>query len=303
MEVGGDFPFVRRIVGITVCNLVGSVYNEGIWVRGQWTGMEKKRTPEGNRAWAQEFNEGGRSRDCRGCTGVVVLRVCGSHICLCCLHLCMAMSRLLVAFVKWAAGSLTSRQQAEVDVILRREKTGLRVKGSQTPDGEEGYRLLHCWEDLGVALGTSAEVDEAVLGMRDLLRDLYVTFLPPVLPKCKEVAKAFRAAMGPDTMSSYLFFLEEDADWLLGELAARGPYGLAMFSGDVLESFNRLLKISYNDHSNRGAQWGEGEFGALDATGDVLRQVMEWIFLWFHVPLAMGTGHRVHQCRAQEQCE
>ena len=49
VEVGGDYPFVRRIVGVTVCNLVGSVYNEGIWVGGMWTGMVKKRTAEGNR--------------------------------------------------------------------------------------------------------------------------------------------------------------------------------------------------------------------------------------------------------------
>ena len=50
VEVGRDFPFVRRMVGVAVCTLVGSVYNEGIWVGGVWTEMKKKRTVEGNRA-------------------------------------------------------------------------------------------------------------------------------------------------------------------------------------------------------------------------------------------------------------
>jgi hypothetical protein len=153
-------------------------------------------------------------------------------------------------------------------------------------------------------LGCTVAEDAAITGMRNLLRDLYVTFLPTVLPKCREAAQAFRKVVAPKSMSNYLFFLEEDADWLLEELRKRGPYGFAMFSGDVLETFNRLLKVAFNDHSNRGAQWEAGEAGALDALGDVLRQVMEWVFLWFHVPLTQGVGHRNKpKCRAQDLCE
>ena len=76
-----------------------------------------------------------------------------------------------------------------------------------------------------------------------------------------------------------------------------------MFSGDVVESFNRLLKISYNDHSNRGFQWEGGFQGALDAKGDVLRQVYEWVFLYFHCPVLVGKKVRKQRSRPQQACE
>ena len=123
---------------------------------------------------------------------------------------------------------MTSDQRAEVDAVLRLKKTGLKVRGKHTPDGEEGYRLFHSWEVLRVALGTRPKVDAAVIGMHDLLRDLHVTFLPPVLPKCREVAEAFCVAICPDTRSSYLFFLEEDAPGSWADLR-RG----ALWDGNV----------------------------------------------------------------------
>ena len=307
LQVGGDQPFVRRIVGVSVCTQVGSLYNEGTWKKlvKAWVGQAQKRTLERNKQWARDFQEGGKgSVECKGCTGVVVLSVGGSNICLCCLHLSMGMGRLLKDFVKGRARRLTPPEQQEVNRILRAGKTGLRVQGSQTPDGEEGYRLFQVWPQLVPVLGCTVAEDAAITGMRNLLRDLYVTFLPTVLPKCREAAQAFRRVVAPQSMSNYLFFLEEDADWLLEELRKRGPYGFAMFSGDVLETFNRLLKVAFNDHSNRGAQWEAGEVGALEALGDVLRQVMEWVFLWFHVPLTQGVGHRNKpKCRAQDLCE
>ena len=92
---------------------------------------------------------------------------------------------------------------------------------------------------------------------------------------------------------------------MLGNIAAKG-YGMAMFSGDVVESFNRLLKIAYNDHSNRGGSWRDGFHGALDAKGDVLRQVAEWFFQTFMPPLRLGEGcvrtHPRRRLRARARC-
>ena len=78
----------------------------------------------------------------------------------------------------------------------------------------------------------------------DLLQKLYRTYLPDPLPHCQAAAHAFCAAICPNSQSSYLLFPEQEADWLLERLAQQGPYGIAMFSGGVLETFNHLLKIA-----------------------------------------------------------
>lgn len=46
LQVGGDQPFVRRIVGVSVCTQVGSLYNEGTWQKlvKAWVGQAQKRT-------------------------------------------------------------------------------------------------------------------------------------------------------------------------------------------------------------------------------------------------------------------
>jgi hypothetical protein len=60
LQVGGDQPFVRRIVGVSVCTQVGSLYNEGTWQKlvKAWVGQSQKRTLEGNKQWARDFQEG-----------------------------------------------------------------------------------------------------------------------------------------------------------------------------------------------------------------------------------------------------
>ena len=51
-----------RMVGVSVCNQVGSVYNEGVQIRGVWVGTGNGRSVEGNRAWAEKFVEGVRKK-------------------------------------------------------------------------------------------------------------------------------------------------------------------------------------------------------------------------------------------------
>ena len=128
-------------------------------------------------------------------------------------------------------------------------KTGLCLKGSTSLDGEDSFRLFGAWEDICNVLEPADEVVEAIRDMGALLRALYVTYQGPHAPPCASVATAFREAICPTSGSQYLLFLEHDCEQLLEDIY---PYGMAMFSGDVVEGFNRLLKQAFNDHSNRG---------------------------------------------------
>ena len=67
-------------------------------------------------------------------------------------------------------------------------------------------------------------------------------------------------------------FLEEDSDAMLESADACGV-GLAVVSGEVVESTNYILKKGYNGHSSRGGGAGKS---AVEREGMVVHQVWEW---------------------------
>ena len=52
MILGGDQPWTRRVVGVSTCPQVGSMFNEGIWnaQTKTWEGSANLRTMEGDEA-------------------------------------------------------------------------------------------------------------------------------------------------------------------------------------------------------------------------------------------------------------
>ena len=84
--------------------------------------------------------------------------------------------------------------------------------------------------------------------LRELLRQLYRTYQHGPAPHFRGPASRFREHVAPKSGSHCLLFLEEDCDDVL---AALQPHGMAMISQDILKSVNRILKVAYNDHSDR----------------------------------------------------
>ena len=84
------------------------------------------------------------------------------------------------------------------------------------------------------------------------------------------------------TASWYLLSLGHDVDTMLQNIKA---FGLAMFSGDISESINRLLKHGHNEHSNRGGggcrvegvnEVSGREWSAIHREANVQAQCMTW---------------------------
>ena len=50
--LGGDQPWTRRVIGVSTCPQVGSMFNEGIWhaPTKTWEGSASPRTMEGDEA-------------------------------------------------------------------------------------------------------------------------------------------------------------------------------------------------------------------------------------------------------------
>ena len=250
---GGDMPWSRRVAGISTASQVGSLHNEAVRVHGQWEGAGQRRTLQRQADHYKRYLEGARCLQVAGCTTQPLLLLAFACIVECILHLGMAMGRLLATWLQAQGQKATPQTRGALQAVLLAHKTGLCLKGSTAVDGEDSFRLFGAWEDICNVLHPEDEVVEAVRDMGALLRALYVTYQGPHAPPCASVAKAFREAICPTSGSQYLLFLEQDCEQVLRDIY---PYGMAMFSGDVVEGLNRLLKQAFNDHSNRGG--GEG---------------------------------------------
>ena len=183
IEVGGDQPWIRRMVGISTCPQVASLFNEAVQKDGEWVGPHIRRTLERAREhWDNFFVHNWGSLLCAGYSTEAILLIEVTHICLCILHLCMAMGRLLAEFTQSAAAALPVAQRGSVRDVLLKHKAGLALTGSTAIDGEETHRLFAAWEELHQVLHTTEEEYRAIKGMHELLRALYRTFPDPTPP-------------------------------------------------------------------------------------------------------------------------
>ena len=73
------------------------------------------------------------------------------------------------------------------------------------------------------------------------------------------------------------------------------PYGLGVFSGDLFEGSNRVLKDIWSSFCDRG----RGAGSLVSRRIKMPRQVTEHLFLYFEVPRWNGTS-RSNPCNAQK---
>lgn len=103
--------------------------------------------------------------------------------------------------------------------------------------------------------------------------------------------RAFREYVvddGEGRLSNYLYIFEHDLPEIVDHLHTFG-FGLGMFSQDIAESLNRLLKDAFVSFSNRGG----GEAGHVGA----LRQAWERVFLEFHLHLVVNGKPKKAPCQ------
>ena len=256
LVIGGDHPFVRRLIGVSTSPLVGSIYNMGVWdkVAAAWVNVETRRTLDREEAARRRYKEIGRSLENGGCIGDPHIVVDRCMVFLCILHCCMAIGRLQVAFIETRLVDLPKENTDAVQRVLYRARTGVKLGATGAPDGEEARALFLAWEELGPLLDYVPEDGEwqAVVAMRDLLRELYTDKPPRGDLRAAEVARAYRAHCCKEAcQSNYLLYLEEDVTEAVAN-ARRLGVGLGAVCADVVESLNAILKRAYNDHSGRG---------------------------------------------------
>ena len=252
LVIGGDQPFVRRLIGVSTSPLVGSIYNMGVWdkVAAASVNLATRRTWAHEEAARRRYKETGRSLGNGGCIGDPHIVVDWCVVFLCILHCCMA----IVAFIETRLVDLPKENIDAVQRVLYRARTGVKLGATGAPNGEEARAFFLAWEELGPLLDYVPEDGEwqAVVAMRDLLRELYTDKPPRGDLRAAEVARAYRAHCCKEAcQSNYLLHLEEDDTEVLAD-ARRLGVGLGAVCADVVESLNAILKRAYNDHSGRG---------------------------------------------------
>ena len=238
-------------------------------------------------AACRRYKETGRSLENGGCIGDPYIVVDRCMVFLCILHCCMAIGRLQVAFIETRLVDLPKENVNAVQRVLYRACTGVKLGATGAPDGEEARALFLAWEELGPLLDYVPEDGEwqAVVAMRDLLRELYTDKPPRGDLRAAEVAHAYRAHCCKQAcQSNYLLYLEEDVTEAVAN-ARRLGVGLGAVCADVVESLNTILKRAYNDHSGRGGRGGVPGATQIEREGEVVSQVWEWWFLKFDLPL------------------
>ena len=296
--LGGDQPWLRRLLGISMAPQVGSIFNEAVRdnTAKQWNGIAARRTTRLDANNDRRYLMTRKTLDAAGCTGQPLLGIARNRVFLCILHCCMAFGRLFVAFLEAQVGNHPPEVAGEVQKILYRNRCGVCLGAHNAPDREEAHNMFWAWEQIGPLLAYVEEdpMCQAVVGLRTLLRTLYSPIPVVSRPSCRPVAAAFREHCCGKSGSHYLLFLKEDCDAMLESADARGV-GLAAVSGDVVESVNYILNKRYNGHSARGGGAGKS---AVEREAMVVQQVWEWWFLTFDLPLLHYNTPHTAACTA-----
>ena len=97
--LGGDQPWLRRLLGISMAPQVGSIFNQAVRdnMAKRWNGVAARRTTESDTTNHRRYRVTGKSLDAARCTGGPLLVIARNWVFLCILHCCMAMGRLFVA--------------------------------------------------------------------------------------------------------------------------------------------------------------------------------------------------------------
>ena len=144
LVLGGDQPFIRRLIGVSTSPQVGSIYNMGVWDKAAaaWLRVDVGRTLENEAAARHQYQVTGRSLDNGGC--IAEPHIVGDRcwVFLCILHCCMAIGRLLFAFVDARLESLPKENAEAVQQLLYRARTGVKLGATAAPDGKEARTSL-----------------------------------------------------------------------------------------------------------------------------------------------------------------
>ena len=146
--------------------------------------------------------------------------------------------------------------------------------------------------------------DHAVTNMCWLLCHLYSTWRnDEAILWSASVARKFCKEIAPTSASHCLLFLETVWPTLLPKL---GHFGLGIFCQDSAESLNHVIKTVFPTLTNRGGSTQRDDTLPRNTSHNMhsqsiaLRQCLQYIFLYFYLPVFKRGHTRWHESANQE---
>ena len=161
MILGVEQPWTRRVIGVSTCPQVGSMFSEGICnaQTKTWEGSAILRTMEGDAAHYRAFLLGTPSLQAASCNTQRLLQLPRAWVVLCILHLTLGMGCLLGEFVDRQASGVTPSLRQDLQLLVSERRASWSVYGSASPDGEETANFFRAWPHIarcrGIGLSTA----------------------------------------------------------------------------------------------------------------------------------------------------
>ena len=278
--VGGDSPWLRHVFGLSVWWGVGSLYTYAMWnaASNQWEHTTTVRSWKGHKKFLKIFHQSRPKATVSNvyrCIRHPLLKVQDRYfsIIMCILHCLISVGKQTTIYVRCYAKKVAPAMRAEVQRNLNEANTKISLQGKASPKGEETWRLLIVWPAIAHFFAVPRGAQKAMIAMGKLCAALWSTCHKPSTLKCAKVAHRFQEEICLRLRWPYLLWLRLDARRVLDAIC---PWGCAMFSGDVVESLNALLKDIFLTATSRGG--GKGTPG--EQLIELLFQAMSRGFLY-----------------------
>ena len=128
LVVRGGEPFVRRLNGVSLTSMVGSIYNMRVWHKAAaaWVKAGVRRTLEGEAVARRRYQGTRVILENGGPVGDPHVAVERCFVFQWILHCCTAMGCLQVAFIEARLGDLPNDNGVAVQHVLYRARTSIR---------------------------------------------------------------------------------------------------------------------------------------------------------------------------------
>ena len=201
----------------------------------------------------------------------------------CILHIMMICGRLILSFTRSVALDVPNDRVRLLKAGFK--AANIRWRGLHKESAPDGQEVQICaWDTVAHVLSIHrSAADQAVRQLGEVPRELYHSG-PPVdgLEDRVELgAGNFQLHCVPHSKSPYLYILIHDMKTIISKCRNLGV-GLTMFSNNLTETMNAIMKGIYLQHSSRGVgsatdyEWGEAF---------ALRQTIVHVFLLNHAHL------------------
>ena len=274
--LGGDSPWLRKVLGILSYFHIGSIYTYATWCnrKGKCEDRNWQLSPKSDNKLYKLHKKGFDCTTAEGCVGELFLHIEErfKFLVMCILHLTIRVGDYLTKFIRKKCKDLPPATRDRVQDRLSCAITKIGLKGHVSPDGEETWLLLVNWRHIGKAMKRPNHVIDVVVQMASLLTALQSWEFNSNATNCKSIASKFKRTIFPTILSPCLLWLQFDAPEVLKNLH---PWGCSMFSGDIVESLNHLFQDHFLCPSARGG--GKGTPTERDTR--LLTQAVERLFL------------------------